>query len=32
MIATLFPFFFVILLVTGMHLAWPLKYRGGGMK
>ena len=25
MIATLFPFFFVILLVYGMHVTWPLK-------
>ncbi len=27
-LVTLFPFLFVILLVTGMHMTWPLKYRG----
>ena len=29
---TLFPFFFAVLLVTGMHLTWPLKYKGRGNK
>ena len=23
-----YAFFLVILMVTGMHMAWPLKYRG----
>jgi len=26
MFVTLFPFFFTALLVTGMHMAWPLKH------
>jgi len=26
----IFPFLFIILLVSGMHMAWPLKYRGTG--
>ena len=25
---TLFPYLFGVLLVTGLHMAWPLKYRG----
>ena len=28
MLVTLFPFLFTALLVTGMHLTWPIKYRG----
>ena len=27
-LVTLFPFVFIILLVTGMQMAWPIKYRG----
>ena len=24
----IYPLFLIVLLVTGMHMAWPLKYRG----
>jgi len=27
-LVTLFPFVFIILLVTGMEMLWPIKYRG----
>jgi hypothetical protein len=28
MFVTMFPFLFTALLVTGMHMAWPLKKKG----
>ena len=27
-----FGYFFIILLVAGLHMTWPLKYRGTGGK